>query len=168
MLELPADDARPQRVLLHSRSDIVPAVLELLRRARREVRCLHHDLSVFELSQPGTIEALHAFLHGSRYARVRLLLDETDWLDSQAARLRLLQRQLAHAVEIRRAVTDDPVGDDAALIADAAHLLVLSRSPHGAGEIWFNSEPRAQPLVTAFDRRWEAGAHNLPVEPLGL
>jgi hypothetical protein len=168
MLELPADDTRPQRVLLHSRSDIVPAVLEILRRARREVRCLHHDLSVFDLSQTGTTEALHTFLHGSPYAHVRLLLDETNWLETHAARLRLLQRQLAHAIEIRRAITDDPVGEDTALIADAAHVLVLSRSPHAVGEIWFNSEPRAQPLVTAFDRRWEAGAHNLPVEPLGL
>ena len=46
--------------------------------------------------------------------------------------------------------------------------LVLSRSQHGLGEIWLNSEPRVQPMATAFDRRWEAAAHNLPVDPLGL
>jgi hypothetical protein len=168
MLELPTDDSRPQRVILQSRADVVPAVLELLRRARREVRCLHHDLSVFELAQTATVDALHVFLHASRYARVRLLVDETGWLEARAARLRLLQRQLSHAIEMRRAIADDPVGEDAILIADDAHLLVLGRSPHDPGEIWFNSEPRAQSLVTGFDRRWDAGAHNLPVAPLGL
>jgi hypothetical protein len=168
MLELPTDESRPQRVLLQSRADIVPAVLGMLGRARREVRCLHHDLSVFELAQSAVVEALHAFLHASRYARARLLVDETEWLDTHAARLRLLQRQLSHAVEMRRAISDDPVGDDTALMVDDAHVLVLSRSAHGVGEIWFNSQPRAQPLVTGFDRRWDAGAHNLPVDPLGL
>ena len=168
MLELPNDETLPQRVLLHSRADIVPAVLALLRRARREVRCLHHDLAEFDLSLVATVDALHGFVHGSRNTRVRLLVDETGWLDSHAARLKLLQRQLSHAIEMRRAIPDDPVGEDAALVADDTHALVLARSPHGLGEIWFNSEPRARPLVTAFDRRWDAGAHNLPVAPLGL
>ena len=168
MLELPTDESRPQRVLLQSRADIVPAVLGMLGRARRELRCLHHDLSVFELAQAATVDALHAFLHQSRNARVRLLVDEADWLDRHAARLRLLQRQFSHAIEMRRAIPDDPVAEDAVLIADDAHLVMLSRSAHGLGEIWFNSQPRVQPLLTAFDRRWDGGAHNLPVAPLGL
>jgi hypothetical protein len=168
MLELSADDPRPQRVLLQSRADVVAAVVALLRRARREVRCLHHDLSAFELSQNATVEALHALMHAARNPRVRLLVDETAWLDTQAARLKLLQRQLSHALEMRRAISDDPVGDDAVLIADETNVLLLSRSPHALGEIWLNNQPRAQPLVTSFDRRWEGGAHNLPIAPLGL
>lgn len=168
MLELPTDESLPQRVLLQSRADITPAVLALIRRAQRQIRCLDHDLSVFDLALVGTVDALHAYLHASRNAHVRLLMDDTTWLDAHASRLKLLQRQLSHAIEMRRAITDDPVADDAALIADDAHVLVLSRSAHGLGEIWFNSEPRTQPLVTAFDRRWDAGAHNLPVAPLGL
>jgi len=168
MLDLPADESVPQRVLLSSRADVVPAVLALFKRGHREVRCLHHDLGAFELSQVATVEAIHALVHASRYARVRLLVDDTTWLDTHAARLRLLQRQLSHAIEMRRANSDDPVADDAALIVDHAHVLVLSRSQHGLGEIWLNSEPRVQPMMTAFDRRWEAAAHNLPVDPLGL
>ena len=168
MLELPADDSQPQRVLVPARADIVPAVLELLRRATREIRCLHHDLSLFELSQTTTVDAMHALLHAARNAHVRLLVDETDWLDAHAARLRLLQRQFSHAIEMRRACADDPVGEDALFIADHRHVLVLSRSAQAVGEIWLNNQPRAQPLVAAFDRRWEGGAHNLPVVPLGL
>lgn len=168
MLELPSDEAAPQRVLVPSRTDILPAVLELLRRAEREIRCLHLDLAPFELSQVASVETLHRFVHASRSRRVRLLVDDTGWLDSHASRLKLLQRQLSHAIEMRRATPDDPVGEDAAFIVDDAHLLVLSRSAHGVGDIWFNSEPRVHPLRTSFDRRWDAGAHNLPVAPLGL
>jgi hypothetical protein len=168
MIELPADESRPQRVLLKSRADIVPAVLGVLKRAQHEIRCLHHDLAPLELSQMATVEALHEFLHAARRARARLLMDDTGWLDTHAARLKLLQRQLSHAIEMRRASIDDPVGEDAAFIADDAHVLVLSRSAFGIGEIWFNSEPRAQGLIASFDRRWDAAAHNLPVAPLGL
>jgi hypothetical protein len=168
MLDLPADDSLPQRVLVPSRADIIPAVLALLKRARREVRCLHHDLGPFELSQIATVDAIHALLHASRYANVRLLVDITTWLDAHAARLRLLQRQLSHAIEMRCASSDDPVADEAALMIDRSHVLLLARSAQSVGEIWLNSEPRVQPLVTGFDRRWEAGAHNLPVDPLGL
>lgn len=168
MLELPADDSVPQRVLVPSRADVVPAVLALLKRAQREVRCLHHDLGPFELAQIATVDAMHDLLHASHRARVRLLVDDTTWLDTHAARLRLLQRQLSHAIEMRCASTDDPVADDAALIVDHAHVLVLARSQHAVGEIWLNSEPRVAPLLTAFDRRWDSAAHNLPVDPLGL
>jgi len=168
MLELPTDESLPQRVLLQSRADVEAAVLGVLARARREVRCMHHDLSVFGLSRTSIVEALHDFLHHSRSARVRLLVDETGWLDAHAARLRLLQRQLSHAIEMRRAIADDHVGEDTALIVDDAHLLMLGPSAHGIGEIWFNSQPRVQPLLTGFDRRWDGGAHNLPIDPLGL
>lgn len=168
MLVLPPDDGVPQRVVVASRTDIVPAVLALLQRAKRAVRCIERDLAPFDLAQIATVDALHALLHASRQARARLLVDDATWLDTRAARLRLLQRQFSHAIELRAASTDDPVGEDAALIVDHAHVLVLARSQHGVGEIWLNSEPRVTPLVTAFDRRWDAAAHNLPVDPLGL
>jgi len=169
MIELPSpDDPSPQRGLVALRRDIVPAVLGVTQRAKREIRCLHHDLSLFDLSQSTVVDALHALLHGARGARVRLLVDDTGWLDAHAARLRLLQRQLSHAVELRKASTDDAVGEDAAFFADDSHLLVLSRSAHALGEVWFNNEPRTRAVAIEFDRRWEAAAHNLPVDPLGL
>jgi hypothetical protein len=169
MIEIPsADDPSPQRVLVTSRSDVVTAVLAVIQRARRGVRCLHRDLAPFALAHSAVVDALHALLHSARAGRVRLLADDTHWLDTQAARLRLLQRQFSHAVELRRTSVDDPVGDDAVLLADDRHLFALGRPPQGPGEIWFNNEPRARALVAEFDRRWETATHNLPVDPLGL
>ncbi|MCS7100803.1 MAG: hypothetical protein NZL99_03805 [Burkholderiaceae bacterium] len=167
MIEIATADSRPQRYVLSARSEIVPAVLALIARARFRLCCAHRDLSAFALSRTVVVDALRHFLHGHRRARVQLLLDETRWFDAEAARLKLLQRQYSHALLARRADGEDAVGDDTLLLADGRHALVLGGTA-GAGEMWLNHEPHAQPLVASFDRRWEAAAHNLPVTPLGL
>lgn len=120
------------------------------------------------MSRAEIVEAMHRFLATHRDARVRLLMDDTGWFETKAARLKLLQRQFSHALEARLASSDDPVGEDAALLADDAHALLLKPTATGYGELWLNNAPRAQPHVGAFDRRWEAAAHNLPITPLGL
>jgi hypothetical protein len=168
MIEVPPDDSRPQRLLLAARADLAPALLALIGRARRVLRCLQHDLSAFALSQPEPAAAIERFLHAHALARVRLLMDDARWFEESAARLKLLQRRFSHALEARLASSDDPVGEDAYLIADDRHVLVLKRTSAGDGELWLNNEPHAQPLIAAFDRRWDAAAHNLPVTPLGL
>ncbi|MCS6945700.1 MAG: hypothetical protein RMK97_09880 [Sutterellaceae bacterium] len=167
MIDIAVDDGRPQRYVLTARSEIVPAVLAVVARARLGLRCAHHDLSVFALSQSAVTTSLRHFLYANAQARVYLLMDETHWFDAQAARLKLLQRQFSHALLARRAHSDDSVGDQAVLLADAKHALLLGH-PHSVGELWLNHEPHAQSLLAAFIRRWEAAAHNLPVTPLGL
>jgi len=52
--------------------------------------------------------------------------------------------------------------------ADGSHVLSLGQSAHGIGELWLANEPRAQVKRAAFDRRWDAAAHNIPIVPLGL
>ena len=37
-----------------------------------------------------------------------------------------------------------------------------------SGALWLHHKPHAQPLIAAFDRRWNAAGHNLPASPLGL
>ncbi|HXF47422.1 MAG TPA: hypothetical protein VNK91_15020 [Burkholderiaceae bacterium] len=168
MIEVPPDDARPQRVLLQARADLQPAVLALIDRAQRVLRCLQHDLSAFGLSQAAPVAAIERFLRAHALARVRLLIDDARWFEAHAARLKLLQRRYSHALEVRLASSDDPVGEDAYLIADDRHVLLLQRTSAADGELWLHNEPRAQPLIAGFDRRWDAAAHNLPVSPLGL
>jgi hypothetical protein len=82
--------------------------------------------------------------------------------------LRLLQQRFPHALELRVASADDPVGDDSCVLADDHAVLQLAPSPAARGDFWVHNKPHAQPLIAAFDRRWDAGAHNLAVVPLGL
>lgn len=166
--ELLLDDPAPQRVLIESRRDLLDAVDVALRVGQRSLKFLDRDLSVFDLSSIAATEALHRLLLAHCNARVRMLVDDPTWLDSRAARLRRLQREFPHALEMRVASPDDPVGDDTAVLADDHAALQLRPTPVARGDLWLHNKPHAQPLVSAFDRRWEAGAHNLPVTPLGL
>lgn len=162
------DDPAPQRVLIASREDLHEAVEVTMRVARRTLRILHRDASVFELASIVATTALTRLLLGDRNARVRILVDDPAWLDTRAARLRLLQQRFPHALELRVAATDDAVGDDALVLADDHAALELRPTTTPRGDLWLRNKPHAQPRLSAFDRRWDAGSHNLPVSPLGL
>jgi hypothetical protein len=166
--EILLDDPAPQRVLITSREELHQAVGVAIRVATRTLRFLHRDLSVFDLSSIDATEAISRLLLGDRNARVRLLVDDPAWLDTRAARLRLVQKRFPHALELRVASEDDPVGDDAQVLADDHTVLDLQPTRTARGDLWLRNGPHAQPRIAAFDRRWEAGSHNLPVSPLGL
>jgi hypothetical protein len=166
--EILIDDPAPQRVLITSREELHEGVGVAIRIARRTLRFVHRDLSVFDLSTIDATEAMSRLLLGDRNARIRLLVDDPAWLDTRAARLRLLQRRFPHALELRVASVDDPVGDDAQALGDDHATLELRPTPTARGDLWLHNKPHAQPHIAAFDRRWEAASHNLPVSPLGL
>ena len=163
----PADVA-PQRTLITSRAELQSAVSQTITIAARRLLCVHSDMSLFDLSRREVVDMLSKFLLAHRSARARLLVDDSAWLDTSAARLRGLQQRFPLALEMRVASLDDPVGDDATLIADDAHVLDMRPTTQARGDLWLNNKPHAQPLIAAFNRRWEAAAHNLPVVPLGL
>ena len=166
--DLLVNDPAPQRVLIDSRDGLREAIDVALKLGRRRLCFLHHDLSVFDLSSIDATEALSRLLLANRAARVRMLVDDPLWLDTRAARLRLLQQRFPHALELRVASSDDPVEDDAAILVDDQTSLELRPTRTVRGELWLRNPPHVQPLSSAFDRRWDAGAHNLPVYALGL
>jgi hypothetical protein len=163
---LPGDT--PQRVLIDSRAELDAALLLLIGRAHRRLCCAASDLSILALGglQPGT--ALHAVLLAHPDNRVQLLVDDMTWLDRHAPRLRSLQRDFSHALLIRRADPQDPVEQDVVAIGDDLDALRLQPTVGITGELWCNNFPFVQPLLAAFDRRWERAAHNQPASPLGL
>jgi len=166
--ELQLDSGTPERALITSRAEKVEAVMIALGLASRNVRCLHRDISVFDLGSVAATESLQRLLLGHRSARVRLLVDDTAWLEGHAPRLRALQRRFPHALELRVASADDPVGDDACLLVDDHATLALKPTAAARGDLWLHNKPHAQPYATAFERRWNAGGHNIAVVPLGL
>ena len=166
--ELSLAETAPARALITSRAETQEAVLIALGVATRRVRCLHRDLAIFDLGSVAVEAHLHRLLLSHRSARVQLLVDDVAWLETRAPRLRALQRLFPHALELRAAAEDDPVGDDACLLVDDHAALELKPTAVARGDLWLNNKPHAQPLAAAFERRWNAGGHNLAVMPLGL
>lgn len=158
----------PQRALISSRAELQAALLLLIGRARRELRCAAADMSVFALDAVEPVGAMRHLLLAHSENRIRLLVDDSTWLDSRAPRLRNLQRDFPHALLMRRADSQDPVGQDMVALGDELDALRLQPAIGTVGELWCHNNPFAQPLLAAFDRRWEHASHNLPVSPLGL
>lgn len=166
--EIAIDDPTPQRILIDSREQLHEAVRVALGCGRRTVRALHRDLSVFDLSSIAATDSMRQLLLGDRSARIRMLVDDAAWLETRAARLRLLQRRFPQALELRVASDEDPVGDESCVLVDDHACLELRATRTTSGSLWLHHKPHAQPLIAAFDRRWNAAGHNLPASPLGL
>lgn len=158
----------PQRVLIESRVDLRASVLLLILRARRELRLAATDLALFSLADQEVCAGLRTMLLANRSCRVRLLVDDLTWLETRAARLRALQREFSHALLIRRADPEDPVGEERIAIGDATDALRLRPTMSLNGELWCNNAPFVQPLAATFERCWQHAAHNVAVVPLGL
>jgi hypothetical protein len=166
--ELDLTGNTPERALITSRAETQEAVLIALGVAQRTVRCLHRDLAVFDLASVAAEASLQRLLLSHRSARVQMLVDDAGWLETRAPRLRGLQRRFPHALELRIASADDPVSEDAYVLVDDHTALQLKPSAVARGDLWLHNKPHVQPLASAFDRRWNAGGHNLAVVPLGL
>lgn len=158
----------PRRVLFDTRADMEAALLVLIGRARRLLRVAAADLSVFALDAVRPVAAMREVLLAHPDNRIQLLADDTAWLDTRAPRLRGLQRDFSHALLLRRADPQDPVGQDMMVLGDELDALQLQPTIGIVGELWCRNAPYAQPLIAAFDRRWEHASHNLPARPLGL
>lgn len=158
----------PVKLMINSRADLDAGVALVLGAAQRALRCAAAYLSVFGLSTSAATVQLRALLHSGRMHQVRLLVDDLQWIETRAPRLKALQREFPHALLIRVADREDAVGDDAIVLADDRHTLQLRPSKVVHGEMWLNNGPYAQPLLAAFDRRWDRAAHNAAVAPLGL
>lgn len=172
-LEPPAETPIPESTVpvkmpLGSRAELDSAVLMVLGAARRTLRCASADLSIFGLASRAAVELMRALLLANRANTVRLLVDDPAWIEEHAARIKLLQRDFAHALQIRVADREDSVGADRVILGDDCHALQLRDAPIVHGELWLNHVAYAQPLLAAFDRRWDRAAHNLAVAPLGL
>lgn len=166
--ELDPAVATPQRALISQRKEIAVAIDHLLHTASRNVMCMQHDLEPLGLASIVVVERLERVLAARRDARVRLLADNTHWIESRAPRLRALQRLFAHTLEIRIANPDDAVGEDTVAIVDGRHVLDLQIGKLVQGDLWLNHPLHARQWVDVFERRWAHAGHNLPVQPLGL
>ena len=166
MQETPPDP--PQRTLIGSRADLESALLHLIGRARQQLCFAASDLSVLALADVAPVAALRQVLLAHPHNGVRLLVDDMIWLDTRAPRLRALQRDFSHALLIRCADPQDPVGHEVVALGDDIDALRLQPTIGVLGEMWCHHGGFAQPLCAEFDRRWRHASHNQPAQPLGL
>jgi hypothetical protein len=158
----------PERSLVDSKAGLARTVDRLLALPARSLRIASPDGSLFDLASRRLVDAMERLLLADRLAQIRILVDDPAWIEAKAARLKLLQRRFPHALLLRTACVDDPVGEEGQMLADDLHRLVVKPGRLIAAELWLNNRPQAQAVLAEFDRRWTCAAHNMAVHPLGL
>lgn len=162
------DQDTPQTARIASNADLALALELVLAATRRELRVTHHDLAALGLAEPARIESLRALLRAGPTASVRILLDDSRWFDTRAARLKALATDYSHAFTLRVAHPEDLIGDAAWVIGDARHLIRLAPGAYPAGELLLNQPAAARAVLDDFARRWDDAGHDLPMRALGL
>jgi hypothetical protein len=157
-----------QRIRVDSAADLQRAMTVLFKLTRATLDCAGPDLARFDLSHSARVGEIERLLLSGPYARVRLLVDETRWLEIRAARLQRLRSDFAHRLLIRQAPTEDPVGDDHFMLGDSANALLLRPPPGCAGELVLHDPSTGRAAAESFERRWHAAGCDVPVFTLGL
>lgn len=148
------ENSRP----LESVEDFRRALVELLDSGRRNLcifsehltRPLYHDAEV--------VDALSRFARSSRFARVRILIRDSDPIVRRLHRLHALAQRLDSIIEIRRiqATVDTPDWEFA--VADGRQLLVRDDRDQWLGSYEADNPVRAGRLLEVFERDWPLGA----------
>lgn len=167
------DPAAPSSLTLQCGPITGPTAIEghvraMLAAGRHRFICADRDLAHFELASRASVDALKTFLLARRAARVQLLVDDVEWLEHRADRLRALQRLLPHALELRCAAADDPVGTDSFATIDALWLLDAAAAANTGTASLTDDRGLVQAAIARFERRWQMAGYNLPASLLGL
>lgn len=130
------------------------ALLEMLDGCRRDLAIFSGSLPRPLYHDPQVVEAISAFARSSRYARVRILIRDSDPLVQRAHRLLLLAQRLGSRIEIRKLhpTVDTPEWEFA--VADLRRVLVAEDKAQWQGIYDPDAPVRARKLLDPFEQSW--------------
>jgi len=144
------------------------ALVALLGNARRELclfseqlaRPLYHDSEV--------VEALSKFARSSRFARVRILIRDSDPIVHRFHRAHALAQRLGTRIEIRKieATVDTPDWEFA--VVDGRSVLQCEDRDQWQGSYHPENPARARKLLEAFERDWPLATTDANLRRLSL
>ena len=143
--------------------------MEVISRARREIRLFTRDLEATLYAQPALVEALRAFATAGRGPMVRVLVIEPERLRVDGHALLPLAQRLSSVFALRTPV--DPEDRQAAegyLVADETAYVFRPLATRFEGSACLDGPARARQLAQAFDRRWERARELTELRALGI
>jgi hypothetical protein len=162
------DRPAPREQMLDTVADIATAIDELAGLAQQRLQVFDVDLSQGAWQGTARAQALHAFLHRARHARLEIIVHETRFIETSCARLTLLLRQYAHAVTIYRTSGEARKAMDPLVIADGRHFLHRFHIEQPRASLVIGHPQLARPLVMRFEQIWATGEPGLSASVLGL
>ncbi|WP_397606771.1 GNAT family N-acetyltransferase [Silanimonas sp.] len=152
-----------------SESEVRDLSIELLGRARREIRVFTRDLEPALYGHPSLVDALRTFATSGRGPSVRIIVVEPERLRGESHPLRPLAQRLSSVFALRTPV--DPEDRQAAegyLVVDETAYAFRPLATRFEGSGCLDGPARARQLAQEFDRRWERARELTELRALGF
>ena len=131
------------------------AALSMVRQAARSIDIVSRQLEPRMYDNRDFCEAVSQLVVGSRRARVRALVRDSDPAVKRGHRLVALSQRLSSFIEIRVPAREFDDYNAAFLIVDGAGVVYRTLSDGFEGSVNFNSPRMAQELSRQFEAMWQ-------------
>ena len=168
MPERPDDIPAPLERRLDTVAAQVEALDALVASATSAIRVFDVDLAGMGWNASSRIDALAAFLRGSRDARMQVIVHDTRHLEAACPRLLGLLRQWSAAMTIYRTGAEARHAMDPLTLVDGRHFMHRFHVAQPHAVLVMNDPARTSPLQRRFDEIWATGEPGLTATVLGL
>jgi hypothetical protein len=158
----------PREARLDSVVAISRAHDEVIALAQRHVKVFDIDLSWGAWNTAERCAALSSYLRRMPGARLDIIVHDTRWVESYAARLTALLVRHAHAMKIYRTGAAARTAMNPLVIVDDLHFVHRHHVAWTHGTLSIGSPERAKALVERFDEIWATGEPGVAGSVLGL
>ena len=152
-----------------SEAEVRDFAIELLGRARREIRVFTRDLEPALYGAPVLIDALRGFATSGRGPTVRILVVEPERLRGESHPLLPLAQRLSSVFALRTPVDpEDRQAAESYLVIDETAYAFRPLATRFEGSGCLDGPARARQLAQEFDRRWERARELTELRALGF
>lgn len=152
-----------------SEAEVRDFAVELLGRARREIRVFTRDLEPALYGAPALIDALRGFATSGRGPTVRILVVEPERLRGESHPLLPLAQRLSSVFALRTPIDpEDRQAAESYLVIDETAYAFRPLATRFEGSGCLDGPARARQLAQEFDRRWERARELTELRALGI
>ncbi|WP_237065064.1 hypothetical protein [Microbulbifer guangxiensis] len=130
------------------------ALIDLCQRAKREVSIFSNHLERSLFHEEAVVEALSAFARRSRYARIRILIRDSDPISQRHHRLLPLIQRLTSRIELKKLQPTVDTPDTEFVVGDGCISLLKEDRDQWLGVYCPADRVRAQKLLALFEQDW--------------
>ena len=156
----------PERIALQDAEAFALALIDLCRNSRREVCLFSNHLERELYHREDVVEALSAFARRSPYARVRILIRDSDPMLQRHHRLLELIQRLPSRIELKKLQPTVDTPDTEFAVGDDARSLLREDREQWLGVYCPTDRVRCQRLREAFEQDWPLAVRDASLRQL--
>lgn len=157
-----------QYTLLMGEKEYRAAIDTVLDNAHSAIEIFDHDLAALRLEEPQRLTKLANFLHAQHTCKLRIVIHQTQLLDSYMPRLMNLFAHYTHAVEVRQSPANLRSLVDTHLLADARHGVRRFHIDHARCALIREDPVAIQPWQQRFEALWQLSLPCPRIKTTGL